>query len=67
MSLRKKNSKISNNFLILKIEDKRSKEILIDEEKQLDELLIYERNRQLTQFSSIYFNKVKINYSINEK
>ncbi len=58
---------ISNNFLILKIEDKRSKEILIDEEKQLDELLIYERNRQLTQFSSIYFNKVKINYSINEK
>ncbi len=58
---------INNNFLILKIEDKRSTKILIDEKKQLDQLINFEKNRQLNQFSNIFFNKVKINYSIDEK
>ena len=58
---------IGNNFLILKIEDKKSKKIKIDEQTQLKNMILFERNRQLNQFSNIYFNKVKINYSINEK
>ena len=30
-------------------------------------MIDFERDRQLKQFSTIYFNKIKINYSINEK
>ena len=30
-------------------------------------MIDFERDRQLKQFSNIYFNKIKINYSINEK
>ena len=58
--------KINNNFLILKIEDKRTKEIKIDKDKQLSEMINFERNKQLNQFSNIYFNKIKINNYINE-
>ena len=58
--------KINNNFLILKIEDKRTKEIKIDKEKQVSQLISFERNKQLTQFSNIYFNKVKINNYIDD-
>ena len=56
-----------NNFLILKIEDKKSKKIKIDEELMLKKMIDYEKNKQLNQFSNIYFNKIKVNYSINEK
>ncbi len=59
--------KINNNFLILKIEDKRTKEIEIDKDKQLSEMINFERNKQLNQFSNIYFNKIKINNYINEE
>ena len=58
--------KVGNNYLILKIEDKKTTKISIDEEKQLKEMINFETNRQLNQFSNIYFNKVKINYSIDE-
>ena len=58
--------KINNNFLILKIEDKRTKEIKIDKEKQVSQLISFERNKQLTQFSNIYFNKVNQDVQINE-
>lgn len=57
---------IGGSFLILKIEKKKIKKIKIDKKKQLKEMKIFEKNRQLRQFSSIYFNKVKINYSVNE-
>ena len=58
---------IGNNYLMLKIEDKRTNKILINKKKQLQEMINYETNRQLTQYSNIYFNKVKINYIIDEK
>ena len=29
-------------------------------------MIDFERNKQLNQFSQMYFNKIKINYSINE-
>ena len=56
-----------NNFLILKIEDKKTKEINIDKEIVLKKIIEFEKNKQLNQFSNIYFNKIKENYSINEK
>ena len=59
--------KIGNNFLILKIEDIKKNKIKIDNEMKLKEMIDFERNRQLNQFSNIYFNKIKINYSIDEK
>ena len=59
--------KIGNNFLILKIEEIKKNKIKIDNEMKLKEMIDFERNRQLNQFSNIYFNKIKINYSIDEK
>ena len=41
-------------------------EIKIDKQKELNKLIQLETNKQLNQFSRIYFNKSKINYSINE-
>ena len=58
--------KVGNNYLILKIEDKRKTQIVIDEKRQLKEMINFETNRQLNQYSNIYFNKAKINYTINE-
>ena len=58
---------VGNNFLILKIEQIRSKKQNVDKKAQLEEMRVFESNRQLRLFSNIYFNKVKINYSINEK
>ena len=57
---------IGNNFLILKIEDTRSKKISINKEEQLKKMIKFETNKQLNQFSRIYFNKAKLNYLINE-
>ena len=56
-----------NNFLILKIEDKKNKKIKLDEKLMLQKMIEFERNKQLNQFSNIYFNKIKVNYIINEK
>ena len=55
------------NFLILKIEDKKITEINIDKEDMLKKFIEFEKNKQLNQFSNIYFNKIKVNYSVNEK
>ena len=59
--------KIGNNFLILKIEEIRFNKIKIDQKEELNKMIVYETNKQLNQFSRIFFNKSKINYSINEK
>ena len=58
---------VGNNFLILKIEEIKIKKIKINNETKLKEMIDFERNRQLNQFSNIYYNKIKINYSIDEK
>jgi len=59
--------KLGNNFLILKVEDIKQQEIKFDKEKELERLTKLEMNKQLNKFSKIYFDKTKINYSINEK
>ena len=58
--------KLSNNFLILKIDQIRINKIKIDKDKEYKKLVQIETNKQLNQFSRIYFDKSKINYTINE-
>ena len=57
---------IGNNYLLLKIDQIKVSEIKIDKQKELKKLIQLETTKQLNQFSRIYFNKSKINYSINE-
>ncbi len=57
---------LTNGFLILKINEVREKKISIDKEKLLQNLIDFEKERQLNQFSLSYFNKVKLNMEINE-
>ncbi len=57
---------IRNNYMILKIEKIRLNEISINKDNELNKMIKYETNKQLNQFSRIYFEKSKINYSINE-
>ena len=57
---------IGNSYLLLKIDQIKVSEIKIDKQKELKKLIQLETNKQLNQFSRIYFNKSKINYSINE-
>ena len=57
--------KLNNNFLILKIEDMKITNIKIDFEKALNRRLINEQNKQLDQFSTIFFNRVKQNIKID--
>jgi len=52
---------------IIKIEKVRSKQISIDKDEELEKMVKFERNNQLNKFSRIYFNKAKMNYTINEK
>ena len=59
--------KIGNNYIILKIDQIKLNEIKINKDKELSKLIQFENNKQLNQFSRIYFDKSKINYSINEK
>ena len=43
------------------------KNISINKDEELEKMIKFETNKQLNQFSKIYFDKSKINYSINEK
>ncbi len=58
---------IGNNYIILKIEKIKEENIEIDREEELDKMKKFETNKQLNQFSKIFFEKLKMNYSINEK
>ncbi|MDC3106609.1 peptidylprolyl isomerase, partial [Candidatus Pelagibacter sp.] len=59
--------KLGNDFIILKIEDIKIRSSTINKEKEFERLVKLETNKQLNKFSKVYFNKSKINYSINEK
>jgi len=57
----------ANGYLVLKLNNKREKEVKIDFEKTLKQMISKEKNRQLNQFSLIYYNKIKQNIFISEK
>ncbi len=58
--------KIGNNYLLLKINKIRVNKVKINAEEELKKLINVERNKQLSQFSRIFFSKSKMNYSIDE-
>ena len=56
---------LSNGVLILKLINTKNTENIIDIENELKKAIIYERNRQLSQYSKIYYNKTKKNLDFN--
>ena len=57
---------IPGGLLVLKLDDKRTNELEIDFDIELQKMIQYEKNKQLKQFSSIYYKKVKNNAEIYE-
>jgi peptidyl-prolyl cis-trans isomerase SurA len=57
----------SSGYLIIKLNNKREKENELDFERTFKQMITEEKNRQLNQFSLIYFNKIKQNTFISEK
>ena len=58
--------KYPNGYLLLKINDKKEMKQIISVERELNELLKFERNKQLNQFSLLFYKKLKKNTVINE-
>ena len=57
---------LSNGVLILKVTKIKKAEVSINLETELKKAINYERNRQLSQYSKIYYNKIKKNLEFNE-
>ena len=58
--------KYPNGYLVLKINNKREIKQNIDLEKELQEMIKFEQNKQLNQFSLLFYKKLKQNIEINE-
>tara|TARA_B100000401_G_C52681301_1_gene659825 strand:- start:68 stop:994 length:927 start_codon:yes stop_codon:yes gene_type:complete len=56
----------SNGFLFIKLNDKREIKEKLDLKKEIKQQIEFEKNRQLNQFSSIYYKKLKYNTNIYE-
>ena len=56
---------LSNGILILKLKNIKELETTIDIKNELKKAINYERNRQLNQYSKIYYNKIKKNLDFN--
>ena len=57
---------ISSKFIILKLNKIKKEKKIIDKKKELSNLIKSEENRQLNNFSKIFFDKIKINTKIYE-
>ena len=57
---------VANSFMILRVENKKQKQVQMDKKKLLEEAILFEKNKQYNQFSIIYYNKVKLNSIISE-
>ena len=57
---------IGNRYIILKINELEKIKQNVDKDKELNNLIQLETNKQLNRFSKIYFDKTKINYQISE-
>ena len=55
-----------NGFLILKVDDKKIIREKIDIDKEIDEAIKFEENKQLQQFSLLLYKRLKQNTIINE-
>ncbi|MDC0424061.1 peptidylprolyl isomerase [Candidatus Pelagibacter ubique] len=56
---------LSNGILILKLINTKNLNTTVDIENELKKAINYERNRQLNQYSKIYYNKIKKNLDFN--
>jgi len=56
---------LSNGIMILKLINKKNSENITDIENEFKKAINYERNRQLNQYSKIYYNKIKKNLNFN--
>ena len=57
---------VPGGFLILKINNKKEKQIEIDTKKEVDKIANIQINEQLNQFSNLYFNKIRKDIIISE-
>ena len=57
----------SGGFLIIKLNDIKSESIKIDKEAQLEKMIEFERERQFTTFSTLYYKRIYNSAEINEK
>ena len=57
---------IPGGVVILKLDKKEDKKISLDFDSEFKKLIEYETNRQLNQFSTVYFNKLKFNTKIDQ-
>ena len=57
----------SGGFLILKLNDMKSENIEIDRDAQLKKMIEFEKERQLTRFSTLYYKRIYNSTEIDEK
>jgi len=57
---------LNSKFIILKLNNIKKEKKIINKEKELRNLIKMEQNRQLDNFSKIFFDKIKINAKIYE-
>ena len=57
---------LNSKFIILKLNDIKKEKRIIDKDKELANLIKTEQNRQLDNYSKIFFDKIKINTKIYE-
>ena len=58
--------KIGNSYIIIKINKKKKLKNKIDLEKELEKLINFETNRQLNNYSIIFYKRLKKNLDIDE-
>ena len=56
----------SGGFLILKLNDLKTEDVKINKDAQLKKMIEFERERQFTRFSTLYYKRVFNNTEINE-
>jgi peptidyl-prolyl cis-trans isomerase SurA len=57
---------VGSSFLILKIEEIKYENVVVNEDEELNKMIQFETNKQLEKFSKIFYGKIKINSLINE-
>ena len=57
---------VGSSFMILKIEEIKYENVIINEDEELNKMIQFETSKQLDQFSKIFYRKIKINSFINE-
>jgi len=59
--------KIASGFLIIYLNDLREEKIEINQEDELLRIIAIEKNRQLNQYSNIYYKKIEMQTFVNEE